>query len=309
MRPSTLIKSGEGPYARSAPNRWGDYSGAVVDPDDVNIWTIQEYAASGNRWAVWWQRVLSIVNPIDDSQFFVRQHYRDFLAREPDPPGWGFWTGEIRQCGSDPACIERKRVDVSGAFFVSIEFQETGYFAHRFYRAAFNRLPRFAEFMPDLSTLRQGVIVGQGNWQAQLEANKTAYADAFAQRGDFQQIYNGMSNEQYVDTLFANAGVGPQPERDALVIGLNNGTETRATVLRKVVQNSAFHAREFNPAFVLMQYFGYLRRNPDDPPDNNMEGYNFWLNKLNQFNGDWRAAEMVKAFISSTEYRARFGPA
>jgi len=57
-----------------------------------------------------------------------------------------------------------------------------------------------------------------------------------------------------------------------------------------------------------MEYFGYLRRNPNDPPDNNFNGYDFWLNKLNQFNGDFLRAEMVKAFISSAEYRQRFGP-
>ncbi len=64
---------------------------------------------------------------------------------------------------------------------------------------------------------------------------------------------------------------------------------------------------EFNKAFVLMQYFGYLRRNPNDEPDLNFGGYDFWLNKLNQFNGNLVQAEMVKAFISSGEYRRRFG--
>ena len=66
--------------------------------------------------------------------------------------------------------------------------------------------------------------------------------------------------------------------------------------------------QEFNRAFVLMQYFGYLRRNPNDAPDTNFDGYNFWLNKLNQFNGDFVQAEMVRAFIDSSEYRRRFNP-
>jgi len=65
---------------------------------------------------------------------------------------------------------------------------------------------------------------------------------------------------------------------------------------------------EFNRAFVLMQYFGYLRRNPNDAPDSNFDGYNFWLNKLNTFNGNFAQAEMVKAFIAADEYRRRFGP-
>jgi hypothetical protein len=92
-----------------------------------------------------------------------------------------------------------------------------------------------------------------------------------------------------------------------LVSGLETGAETRATALRKVVENDAFRLRELNRAFVLAQYFGYLRRNPNDPPDTDFSGYNFWLAKLNEFGGDFRRAEMVKAFISSTEYRSRFG--
>ena len=56
-----------------------------------------------------------------------------------------------------------------------------------------------------------------------------------------------------------------------------------------------------------MHYFGYLRRNPNDTPDVDYNGYEFWLNKLNQFNGDYGAADMVRAFITSAEYRRRFG--
>ncbi|HXI61233.1 MAG TPA: hypothetical protein VNF70_00935, partial [Pyrinomonadaceae bacterium] len=82
----------------------------------------------------------------------------------------------------------------------------------------------------------------------------------------------------------------------------------RADVLMKVAENQTLQQKEFNRAFVLMEYFGYLRRNPDDAPDANFVGYNFWLNKLNQFNGDYIGAEMVKAFIASSEYRQRFGP-
>ena len=56
-----------------------------------------------------------------------------------------------------------------------------------------------------------------------------------------------------------------------------------------------------------MQYFGYLRRNPKDSPDADYSGYEFWLNKLNFFGGNFVGAEMVKAFITSSEYRQRFG--
>jgi hypothetical protein len=90
--------------------------------------------------------------------------------------------------------------------------------------------------------------------------------------------------------------------RDSLVAGLNGATETRATVLRKVAESTFLNQREFNSAFVVMQYFGYLRRDPDTA------GFNFWLDKLNSFNGNFVNAEMVKAFITSFEYRQRFGP-
>jgi hypothetical protein len=115
-----------------------------------------------------------------------------------------------------------------------------------------------------------------------------------------------MSAAQYVDSLNALASNALSPtERNALVSGLSGGQETRASVLKKIVDDEDFRNAEFNRAFVLMQYFGYLRRNPDDAPDLNFSGYDFWLTKLNQF-GDFRSAEMVKAFILSGEYRDRF---
>jgi hypothetical protein len=98
-----------------------------------------------------------------------------------------------------------------------------------------------------------------------------------------------------------------QLERDQLVNQLELGLKTRAQVLRAVAENQNLDNAEFNRAFVLMQYFGYLRRNPDDPQDTDYTGYEFWLTKLNQFNGNYVNAEMVKAFMSSIEYRSRFG--
>ncbi len=75
-----------------------------------------------------------------------------------------------------------------------------------------------------------------------------------------------------------------------------------------MAENSTLAQQEFNRAFVLMQYFGYLHRNPNDAPDRDYTGFDFWLTKLNQFNGNFAAAEMVRAFITSAEYRQRFGP-
>jgi len=420
-------------------------------------------------------------NAIDDTGKFVEQHYHDFLNRESDPAGFAFWVNNIESCGANAACREVKRIDTSAAFFLSTEFQQTGFLAYRTYAAAFgttrigSTVPLTAqEFLTDTQQLGNGVIIGNAGAEAQLEANKVAYFNQFVTRPEFLTKYSaGLTNDQYVDNLLASAGLSPSqvrlfvvnltngqevpptsptlsgggarpasfgtarfqfnsaqtamtmtatinnidvgnaqtpdtndnllnahihagptvapgvngpvvwgffgapfndnnpndavatptaggvggtftgkwdaPEgngttlaaqlanlragrayinfhtvqftggeirgnfpaadafRNSLVAGLNAGTETRATVLRKVAEADELGLNESNRAFVLMQYFGYLRRNPNDAPDADFSGYNFWLNKLNTFNGDFRAAEMVKAFITSIEYRKRFG--
>jgi uncharacterized protein (TIGR03118 family) len=249
-------------------------------------------------------------NASDDPSLFVRQQYYDFLNRVPDTAGFSFWVNQITSCGGNPQCIENKRINVSAAFFLSIEFQRTGMTAYLTHRLWSGRLlPRYGTFMRDLQALQKDYVFGAPGGDAQIEANKQAFFDDFVTRPDFVARFASLSNAQYVDTLLTLRNVGSsQAERDALVNGLNAGTETRATVLRKVTENEAFKQRELNTAFVLMEYFGYLRRNPDDPPDNNFAGFNFWLNKLNSFNGDFHKSDMVKAFLRSTEYRGRFGP-
>jgi hypothetical protein len=249
------------------------------------------------------------INQINDTAFFVRQHYLDFLNREPDALGLQFWINNIDSCGADLQCREVKRIDTSAAYFLSIEFQETGYLVHRFYRASFGRRPLFSEFLADNQAIGNGVVVNEPGWEQVLESNKQAFANSWVTRPAFASVYDGLNNAQYVDTLIANTGVTfSQTDRNALVDVLNTQAMTRAQVLRVIAENQAFYNAEYNPAFVEMQYFGYLRRNPQDPPDNNLDGYNFWLNKLNQFGGDFRRAEMVKAFLVSGEYRQRFGP-
>ena len=248
-------------------------------------------------------------NPIDEAEIFVCQHYHDFLNRDPDPAGLAFWTNEITSCGADAACIDLKRQNVSAAFFLSIEFQNTGFLVERAYQAALNRFPLYLEFIPDTQRIGRGVIIGQPGADALLEANKQAFFNQFVTRPEFIALFGGLTNAQYVDALNANTGGSlSDSERTALVTGLNNATLTRAQVLRSVAEDAEFTDSEFNRAFVLMQYFGYLRRNPNDPPDTNFDGFNFWLNKLNEFNGNFIAAEMVKAFITSIEYRQRFAP-
>ena len=260
-------------------------------------------------------------NPIDEAQNFVRQHYHDFLSREPDDAGLDFWTREITDCGTDQACIEVKRINVSAAFYLSIEFQEIGFFVYRMYKAAYGdttspnvSIPvpiiRLHEFIPDAQRIGEGVRVGIGDWELLLENNKRAYANDFVQTQRFLSSYPlTMTPAQFVDQLNLRSGsVLSSAERDQLIAELaaaSDVTQGRASVLRKVADDADLRLQETNRAFVLMQYYGYLRRNPDDPTD--FRGWEFWLNKLNQFNGNFIQAEMVKAFIVSLEYRQRFG--
>ncbi len=414
-------------------------------------------------------------NPIDDASFFVRQHYLDFLNREPDGPGLAFWTNEITSCGANAGCIENKRINVSGAFFQSFEFQQTGLAAYLTHRAAFGANASgspapilYGNYERDVQALQKDFVFGAPGADAILEANKVAYYNEFVTRPEFVAKYpSTQTNEQYVDNLLASAGLSPTqvrfftvsltnsqevpptvptttggaarptsfgtarfqfndaqttltfsatisnidvtgsqtadtndnltaahihagpsvapgvngpvvwgffgapfndnnpndqvffptaggvggtfsgkwdaPEgngttlaaqlsnlregrayinfhtrqfaggeirgnfppttafRDALVTAINGGA-TRAQILRQVSEAEELRLRELNSAFVTMEYFGYLRRDPDTA------GFNFWLNKLNAFNGNFITSEMVKAFISSSEYRQRFGP-
>ncbi|HKG79287.1 MAG TPA: DUF4214 domain-containing protein, partial [Pyrinomonadaceae bacterium] len=204
------------------------------------------------------------------------------------------------------------------------EFQNTGYFVLRVYRGSLGRMPHFGgsgtvvdEFTRDAVTVGQGIVVNDALAPDVMNANKQSFVIEFVTRPEFRAIYDGLNNTQYVDKLFQMTGVTPSAsDRQALIDGLNGHTETRASVLFKVVDGTTtgtgglltfnttygktFYDNLFNAAFVQMEYFGYLQRDPDP------NGYAFWLGKLNSF-GDWVNAEMVKAFIKSPEYRSRFG--
>ncbi len=265
------------------------------------------------------------VNPIDTTGFFVRLHYLDFLNREPDAPGFTFWSNEIDSCGTDLACINLKRINVSAAFYISIEFQNTGFLVERIYKTAYGDgtgtstlggshqisvpIVRLLEFLPDTQEIGENVVVNQTGWEVVLENNKQALTADFVQRPRFTTDFpTTMTPTLFVDTLNSNADHPlSTAERDQLITELTSGSKTRAQVLREIAEHPDFVASEFNRAFVLMQYFGYLRRNPDDAQDTDHTGFDFWLTKLDQFNGNFVNAEMVKAFITSTEYRARFG--
>jgi len=259
-------------------------------------------------------------NPLDDAAFFVRQHYVDFLGREPDPEGLTFWFDDIvGNCPFFPSpCADVKRANVSAAFFLSIEFRQTGFYVYRMHKAATGQMPRLAEFFADTRKTAEGVVVGRAGWEALLEENQRRFADEFVARPEFRERYpETLTPAQYVDALNNNIshpwretepGALSPSERERLVQGLAGGAATRASVLRQMAAHPDFVEQEFDRAFVLMQYFGYLRRNPNEGPDTGWDGYDYWLAKLNTFRGNYIDAEMVKAFLDSTEYRKRFGP-
>jgi hypothetical protein len=259
------------------------------------------------------------INPLDTDQFFVRQHYLDFLNREPDESGLSFWSNQITSCGSDNSCRDVKRINTSAAYFLSIEYQETGFEVYRFYKAAFGNMTgapvplRFEEFIAGARAVGQGVIVNRPGWEKTLDNNKESFASAFVNQSRFAGAYPvTMRPEEFVDRLFATAGVTPSAADRTANVNEFGGAATasdanaRARVLRRVAENPNLVRQEFNRAFVLMQYFGYFRRDPNAGRDKDFSGYDFWLEKLNRFNGNFIDAEMVKAFISSDEYRQRF---
>ncbi|HEX8294117.1 MAG TPA: choice-of-anchor B family protein [Pyrinomonadaceae bacterium] len=281
------------------------------NPAFNGTWSNYPFFASGTVIASGIEQGLFVLRPqvglpvrIDYEPFFVRQQYRDFLGREPDEPGLAFWTQEVEKCMGDAQCREVKRINVSAAFFLSIEFQETGYLVYRMHRASFGTRPAFAGFMQDARQVGQNVVVGQAGWEQQLAANKAAFVEAWVQRPAFVAEFPlGMSADDYVGKLFTRAGAGVTMTeyQNAVEVYGAGDVQGRARALRAVVESHTVALGHKSPAFVLMEYFGYLRRDPDE------EGYNFWLTKLNQFNGNFVEAEMVKAYITSNEYRQRYG--
>jgi hypothetical protein len=237
-------------------------------------------------------------NPLDTDMYFVRQQYLDFLGREPDKGGLDYWTSEIDKCGTDAACLNSRRIGVSAAFFVEAEYQRTGSFVYRLYKGALGRQVSYQEF----STDRQQVIGGTN-----LDAAQADFADAFVERQEFIQKYGGATTaESFVDALMQTmrqaSGADLTGQRSALLATYNSGgsvNQSRSLALRQAIEDASFKQAEYNKSFVLMQYFGYLKRDPD------ADGYKFWLNVLNNKEpGNYRG--MVCSFITSAEYQKRF---
>jgi predicted outer membrane repeat protein len=236
-------------------------------------------------------------NPLDTPEYFVRQQYVDVLGRDPDESGFNYWSDQLSVCGGDAACTRARRIDVAAAFFIEQEAQQTGSFIYDVYSGALGRKPVFAEYAAD----RQQVVGG-----ATLDAAKTAFAQSFVQRAEFTGKYQeALTADAFVDALIQSvqaSGVDLTSERANLINAYNAGadmTASRAAVVRTLADNPSFKQSQYNSAFVLTEYFAYLRRDIDQG------GYDFWVNVLsNGEPGNYRG--MVCSFITSTEYQRRF---
>jgi hypothetical protein len=242
-----------------------------------------------------------LTNPLDTAEYFVRQQYVDVLGREPDEAGFNYWSDQINACREDVACIRSRRVDVAAAFFIENEFRQSGAFIYNFYENALGRRPLYREYSSDRS-----LIVGGPT----LDDQKRKFAEAFAARAEFLNRYeNNLTAESFVDALLTNAqaaGIDLSAQRDTLIASYETGptmSERRASVLRVLSDNNQVREANYNSAFVLVGYFGYLHRTPE------RSGFDFWLNVLNETGpngepGSYR--RMVCTFITSTEYQRRF---
>ena len=250
--------------------------------------------------------------------FFVRQHYLDFLGREPEPgePWSAILNGCADQFNTDPNSPSANcdRIFVSGSFFGSPEFKDKGFYIIGMYRVSFNRLPTYVEFSNDLASI-------SGTTAAEVFAKRAAYASSFVLRSEFTGIYAAKNNTDYVNHLMtggqgqnynltsittkdpANPDTGTKVTLTTadLISRLNASTMTRAQVLRAIAQSDEIVLnKEAVNSFVASQYYGYLRRAPDTG------GFNDWVAYLAANPNDFRT--MVNGFVNSPEYRLRFGP-
>ncbi len=239
-------------------------------------------------------------NPLDDYRFFIAQHYLDLTGKEPDQASLDKLATQFSQCGVKADCLRTQRLDLSTTLLTQNELTISGVFLHGLYVAGLGRRPRFAEFEND----RNAIV----NYSAEAEDGRLALALVFVQRPEFQKKFPAsMKAGEFVDQLLAGIAQGSnidlKPER-AVFINLYDGTHSsRATILARAVAQPDFVDAQYNQAFVMTQYFSYLRRDPDDT------GLTFWVSVLKNkpLRDPTAARSTVCAFLNSTEYQSRFG--
>ena len=271
---------------------------------------------------------------IDDPSFFIREQYVDFLNREPEPGPDGqygtpddpmnFYLNILNGCGADAECTKYTRGALSGNFFRSPEFQRKGSYVANLTNITIGQRattagelgdaskverPHYSEFISDLAS-----ITVPNDDGALTDALKNQLAANWLQRTEIQQKFGGLTNQQFVQKLESTAGVSLTSE-STLIANLNNGTQTRAQVLRSVAESAEVTSKFYKPNFVMMEYFGYLRRDPEDchnssnwpGGDPNQCGYIFHNDRFGlSSDPDFIENIIVRGFIESPEYRARF---
>jgi hypothetical protein len=231
---------------------------------------------------------LAAQNPIDDSDFFIRQQYIDFLGREPEEAGFQFW--KARMTNTCPAGQQCDRIDTAIRFFGSDEFKERGYFVYVFYHASLGRRPTYAEWIMDVSKLNGAKTI------AEQQAARDEFIREFINRQEFMNLYNGsQTGDAFVNALIQKSGVTPASKQQLID---NYAAAGRAQTLKAFIETAEVQAAFADRGFVTMLYFGLLRR------DAEAGGFDFWIQKLNDTNHDYRF--LIGGFLQSDEYRFRY---
>ena len=195
------------------------------------------------------------------------------------------WTSLVEE---DPVNILGQYADWSRALY-------------RLHLVARGRMPRHAEFMTDVRELGRGLVPGFEEAQRDFDGRLRGLARDWTEGERARGLFDGLDDERFVARLYENAGLEADPAAlAALVSALASGTETRAGALVRVAEDPRLAERERARALLLLHYFGFLRRNPDDPPDNSLEGFDFWLTQLEQTRDPERIG---LAFRDSFEYK------
>ncbi|MBA2705411.1 MAG: hypothetical protein H0U60_16350 [Blastocatellia bacterium] len=190
--------------------------------------------------------------------------------------------------------IKRDPINVLGQY--QIRAQDL----YRFYVASYGQMPRYKEFLSDIDTISRGVMIDAPEEKTKLDDRIRQFSDSWVERSKFQALYKRAPDEVYVDALLRNAGIMLEAEdRAAIIDRLKQGTRTRAQVLVEIVNTKAFVEKEEIRSLVLLHYFGYFHRNPDDPPDNNLKGFNFWVREIEK-SGD--TGRLARGFMAAGEY-------
>ena len=227
---------------------------------------------------------------IKDNDFFIQQHYNDFLGRMPEPGGLDFWLGVMNDPSKCPAGQICDRTFVSSQFFMSDEFQVRGYFVYRLYDTVLGRLAHFQEFMDDVKRLNGPQTV------ADQIKNKEAYVRDFVARAEFQSLYGQYTApDAFVNALCSKAGVTPASKQSII----QTAASDRAMAVKAFIETPEVSDKFYDRGFIAMQYYGYLRREPE------AAGFQWWQDKMIETNHDYRF--MVGGFINSDEYKLRFG--